>query len=189
MWHSLRTRLLLATILVVLIAIGVTVFVATRRTEGEFQRYVERRSPLDDRRMGYILARFFEETGSWEGVQNEIENLSQYSGQQVVLVDAEGQVIADSAGKLIGRAVDARWPRPAVIVGQGGVSIGTAYLDPLKEPRDPAATFIVAVNRSVLIGALAAGLAAVIVTLFISGRILRPVEHLTSAAEQMARGT
>ncbi len=44
MWGSLRVRLLLATILVVVIAIGVTAFVATRRTEGEFQRYVERRS-------------------------------------------------------------------------------------------------------------------------------------------------
>jgi signal transduction histidine kinase len=40
----------------------------------------------------------------------------------------------------------------------------------------------------VLFGALAAGLAAVIITLFISGRILRPVEHLTAAAEQMSRG-
>ena len=46
MWRSLRFRLLLATILVVLIAVGVTAFVATRRTTGEFQRYVERREPI-----------------------------------------------------------------------------------------------------------------------------------------------
>ncbi len=43
-------------------------------------------------------------------------------------------------------------------------------------------------NRSVLFGALVAGIAAVIVTLFISGRILRPVGQLTQAAEKMADG-
>jgi len=188
MWHSLRVRLLLATILVVLIAIGVTAFVATRRTEGEFQRYVEKRSPLDDRRMGYILARFYEEHGNWEDVQDEIKNLAHISGQQVVLADANGQIIADSAGRLVGQSVEARWPRPAAIVSQNGAPVGTAYLDPLKQPPDPAASFIQAVNRSVLFGALAAGLAAVIVTLFVSGRILRPVEHLTAAAEQMSQG-
>lgn len=188
MLHSLRTRLLLTTVLVVFIAIGVTAFVATRRTEGEFQRYVEKRSPLDDRRMGYILARFYEENGNWEGVQAEIENLAHISGQQVVLADAGGRIIADSTGKLVGKSVEARWSRPAVIVGQGGKSVGTAYLDPTKEPRDPAATFIQAVKRSVLFGALAAGVAAVVVTLFISGRILRPVGHLTAAAEQMSQG-
>jgi len=51
MWRSLRFRLLAATILVVLIAVGVTAFVATRRTMGEFQRYVERRSPLDAKKL------------------------------------------------------------------------------------------------------------------------------------------
>ena len=43
-------------------------------------------------------------------------------------------------------------------------------------------------NRSVLLGALAAGLAAVVVTLALSGRILRPVEQLTAAAGRMAHG-
>ena len=131
MWHSLRVRLLLATILVVLIAIGVTAFVATRRTEGEFQRYVEKRSPLDDRRMGYILARFYEEHGNWEGVRDEIENLAHISGQQVVLADAKGQVIADSAARLAGKLVEAGSPRPAAIFSHGGVPGGAAYLDPL----------------------------------------------------------
>ncbi len=116
MWHSLRVRLLLATILVVLIAVGVTAFVATRRTEGEFQRYVEQRSPLDDRRMGYVLAHFYEENGGWKGVETEAENLAHISGQQVVLADADGQIIADSAGKLVGKPVDTRWPRPAAII-------------------------------------------------------------------------
>ena len=48
--------------------------------------------------------------------------------------------------------------------------------------------FLRAVNRSVLVGALIAGLAAVAVTLALSSRILRPVERLTEAAQRMEKG-
>ena len=103
MWGSLRVRLLLSTILVVLVAVSVIAFVATRRTEGEFQRYVERRSPLDDRRLGYLLAKYYEQHDGWAGVESEVERLGQVAGQQVVLIDAQGKVIADSDDKLQGR--------------------------------------------------------------------------------------
>ena len=110
MWRSLRFRLLVATILVVLIAVGVTAFVASRRTTGEFQRYVERRSPLDDRRLAFFLARTYDKTKSWDGIQSEIAQLAQMSGQRVVVADANRTIVADSDNKLIGKSVDKRWP-------------------------------------------------------------------------------
>jgi signal transduction histidine kinase len=188
MWRSLRLRLLLATVLVVLIAVGVTAFVATRRTEGEFQRYVQRRSPLDDRRLGYVIARYYEESRSWAGIGSEVQRLAQITGQRVVLADANGTVLADSDEKLVGKQVGARWPPPRAVIRASNVPIASVYIDPLGGPPDPDTAFIAAVNRSVLFGALAAGLAAVVVTLFISGRILRPVEHLTTAAGKMSHG-
>ncbi len=188
MWNSLRVRLLLSTILVVIIAVSVIAFVATRRTEGEFQRYVERRSPIDDRRLGYVLAKFYEQNHGWTGVTSEVERLSQFAGQQVVLTDSAGKVIADSAGSLVGQTSEDRWGPPRAIIQDSGAILGAVYIDPLKKPYDPAAAFIQAVNRSVLLGALAAGLAAVIITLVLSGRILRPVENLTAAAGRMAQG-
>jgi signal transduction histidine kinase len=186
--HSLRVRLLLATILVVIIAVGVTAFVATRRTAGEFARYVERRSPIDERRLGYLLSRYYENHRGWEGIQPEIAELGRIAGQRVVLADSAGAVLADSENLLIGQTVGERWPAPRAWVKQGGRPIAAVYLDPLEGPPSPDAAFISAVNRSVLFGALAAGIAAVIVTLFISGRILRPVENLTVAAQQMSHG-
>ena len=116
MWRSLRLRLLLATILVVLIAVGVTAFVATRRTEGEFQRYVERRSPLDDRRLGFFLARYYEDNSGWEGIQPEIGRLGQITGERVVLADAKGAILADSDNKLVGKQVGAHWPQPRAVI-------------------------------------------------------------------------
>ncbi len=188
MLRSLRLRLLVATILVVLIAVGVTAFVATRRTEGEFQRYVERRNPVDDRRMGILLARYYEENDGWKGVDSEVARLGQFTGQRIVLADGDGKILADSDNKLVGKTVGSRWPRPRAVINESGDTIAALYVDPMNVPLDPAAQFIQAVNRSVLFGALAAGIAAVIVTLILSGRILRPVGHLTHAAEKMSQG-
>ncbi|MGE5601414.1 MAG: ATP-binding protein [Nitrososphaerales archaeon] len=188
MWRSLRVRLLVATIFVVLIAVGVTAFVATRRTEGEFQRYVERRGPMDDRRLGLILARYYDENRGWDGIQTEVSRIAQFTGQHVVLADPGGKILADSDNKLVGKAVPARWPSPRAVIQESDQSVAAVYVDPQSGPPDPDQAFIAAVNRSVLFGALAAGVAAVIVTLALSGRILRPVGHLTTAAEKMSHG-
>jgi signal transduction histidine kinase len=188
MLRSLRVRLLLATILVVLIAVGVTAFVATRRTEGEFQRYVERRSPVDEKRLGYFIAHYYEEHQGWAGVETEVARLAQFSGQRVVLADANGQILADSDNKLVGKTVGQKWMPPRAVIRESNEPIAAVYIDPLAGRPDPAAAFIAAVNRSVLFGALAAAVAAVIVTSFVAGRILRPVGHLKDAAEQMSHG-
>lgn len=188
MWNSLRVRLLLSTILVVVIAVGVIALVAAQRTAGEFRRYVERRPPIDDRRLGYVLARFYEQNHGWAGVAGEVERLGQFAGQQVVLTDVTGAVIADSRGSLMGRRAEERWGQPRAVIQEDGAVLGAVYIDPLKRSFDPAAAFIQAVNRSLLFGALVAGLTAVISTLILSGRILRPVENLTAAAERMAHG-
>ena len=188
MWRSLRFRLLIATILVVIIAVGVTAFVATRRTTGEFQRYVQRRGPLDDRRLAFFLARTYDRTKSWDGVQSEVAQLAQVSGQRVIVADANRTIVADSDHKLIGKSVDKRWPPPAAALVSNGDLVGALYLDPMSGAERPDTVFLRAVNRSVLFGALIAGLAAVAVTLALSSRILRPVERLTEAAQRMEKG-
>ena len=188
MWRSLRFRLLLATILVVFIAVGVTAFVATRRTTGEFRRFVERRDPMTDRRLAFFLARTYDRTGSWDGIQSEIVQLAQMSGQRVVVADADRRIVADSEDKLIGKAVDAKWPPPSAALVSAGTLVGALYLDPMSGAKKADTVFLAAVNRSVLVGALIAGLAAVAVTLALSSRILRPVERLTEAAQRMEKG-
>jgi signal transduction histidine kinase len=188
MWRSLRLRLLLATILVVLIAVSVTAFVASRRTTGEFQRYVERRSPMDDRRLAFFLARTYSTRQSWDDIQRDVEQVGQMSGQRIVVADANGKVVVDSEHKLAGKAVDPQWPPPSAGILLGGKPVGFLYLDPVTGPNEADVAFLSAINRSILFGALIAGLAAVLVTLALSARILRPVERLTAAAQRMEKG-
>jgi signal transduction histidine kinase len=188
MWRSLRVRLLAATILVVLIAVGVTAFVVSRRTTGEFQRYVERSSPLSDRRLAFFLGRTYSVSHSWDGIQRDVEQLGQVSGQRVIVADADHKIVADSERKLIGKAADTQWPPPSAVLSVDGAIVGALFLDPVAGPPRADVVFLSAVNRSVLFGALIAGLAAVLVTLGLSSRILRPIERLTEAAQRMERG-
>jgi methyl-accepting chemotaxis protein len=64
---------------------------------------------------------------------------------------------------------------------------GDAVPQPLAEP-SPTIWFLAAVNHFVLVGALMAGAIAVLVTLALSHRIVRPLELLTAAARQMEKG-
>ena len=188
MWHSLRFRLLAATILVVLIAVGVTAFVASRQTTGQFQRYVEERGDSRYRRFAGLLGRSYEMNLRWDDLQPEVERLGQVAGQRVLIADAQNKVVNDSERTLIGRPVGADWSRPSAVILSRGAPVGTLYIDPVTGPSEADIAFLSAVNRSVLIGALIACLAAVLVTLALSARILRPVERLTAAAQRMEKG-
>jgi signal transduction histidine kinase len=188
MWHSLRLRLLLGSILVVFLAVGVTAFVASRQTTGEFQRYVEDRGDSRYRRFAGLLGRSYEMNLRWDVIQPEVERLGQVAGQRVLIADAQNKVVNDSERTLIGRPVGAEWSAPSAIILARGIPVGSLYIDPVTGPSEADTAFLTAVNRSVLIGALIAGLAAVLVTLALSARILRPVERLTAAAQRMEKG-
>ena len=188
MLHSLRVRLLLSIILVVLIAVSVTAIVARQRTTGEFQRYVASGGASTNRRIAFVLARSYTINQGWEDAQVEVERLAQVTDERIVVADQRGHVVADSERALLSQPVQRSWPPPAAIMVTGGVRVGSLYLGPLTGPREADAAFLSALNRSLLLSALLAGLAAVAVTLLLSGRILRPVQRLTAAARRMEKG-
>lgn len=188
MWNSLRVRLLFAIILVVLVAVAVTAVVAGRRTTGEFQRYVARGGPIPFARYAVFLARSYDMRQGWGAVQAEVERVGQISGMRVVVADAQGRIIADSENALVGKSAAGRWQTPPIEIIAGGRSVGFLYMIPPTEPREAERAFLQAVNRSILFGALIAGTVAILVTLAMSDRILRPIERLTAAAQRMEKG-
>lgn len=188
MLRSLRVRLLLAIILVVLIAVSVTAVVARQRTTGEFQRYVESGGNSANRRFAFVLARSYAVNQGWSDIQTEVERLAQITGERVVVADQRERVVGDSEQTLIGQPVRSNWPPPFAIMVAGNTRVGSLYLGPLAGPREADTAFLSALNRSLLLSALLAGLAAVAVTLALSGRIVGPVQRLTTAARRMEKG-
>jgi two-component system sensor histidine kinase BaeS len=187
-WRSLRVRLLLATIVVVLIAVGVTALVVGRSTTGEFQRFVARGG--EDRYFRYAtrLSQVYGMTLSWDDIQPEVERLSEVTGQRVVVADSSGTIVGDSDNKLVGKPVSTKWPPPSAALVANRRPVGFLFVDPAGAPPPAEVAFLSGVRRSLLFGALIAGAAAVLITLVLSGRIVRPVEQLTEAAQRMEKG-
>jgi len=189
MFHSLRFRVLVSLILVIAVAVGVVAFLASRATTGEFERYVERGGILRHQRFEMFLAAYYNRGRSWSGVQSLIEQIGQITGERTILADREGRIVADSANKLIGQSVGQDWAEPVGFVVDRGVAVGIVYVNPLGPADDPQrAAFLASINRALLLAAGVAGLAAVLLTLGISRRILGPVGTLTAAARRMERG-
>jgi signal transduction histidine kinase len=187
-WRSLRVRLLLATILVVLIAVGVTALVAGRSTTGEFLSYVRRGGEERYFRFAAHLTAVYGANLSWDDVQPEVERLGQITGQRVVVADTAGKIVSDSENALIGRSVAATWPPPSAALVVGRRRVGYLFVDPVSGPPAADLAFLSGIRRSLLLGVLVAGAAAVLIILFLSGRIVRPVEQLTEAAQRMEKG-
>jgi signal transduction histidine kinase len=189
LFHSLRFRVLVALILVIVVAVGMVSFLASRATSGEFQRYVERGGTIRHQRFEVFLAGYYTQNRSWSGVQPLVEQMGQITGERIVLADEGGQIVADSANKLVEQTVGQGWAEPVALILQRGVPVGTVYANPLGPADDPQrATFLASINRALLLAAGVAGLAAVLLTVGLSRRILRPVETLTAAARRMEKG-
>jgi signal transduction histidine kinase len=189
MFHSLRFRVLVALIVVIVVAVGVVASLASRATTGEFQRYVERGGMMRHQRFEMFLAGYYTQNQSWSGVQPLVEQMEQITGERTILADGEGRIVADSANKLVGQTVGKNWAEPVALIVQLGVPVGAVYTNPLGPADDPQReAFLASINRALLLAAGVAGLAAVLLTLVLSRRILRPVEALTAAAQRMEKG-
>lgn len=187
MLHSLRFRLLVALILVVVAVVGTIALVSTQVTARTFREYENRRGMMRDRRFEQFLAWHYVRQGSWSDVQLELERIGQITGERVVLADREGRIVADSEGELIGQPVKQDWAAPAALIVHNGAPVGALYVG-LPGGSPGIEGFLASINRTLLLVAVAAGLGTVLLLLGLSRRILGPVEALTAAARRMEAG-
>jgi signal transduction histidine kinase len=203
----------LALILVVAVAVGGIALFSTRAVNNMFQRFERDRGTVRHERLENVLSQYYSEHRSWSGVQGLVERMSHLSGEWVILASEEGQVVADSLGELVGQQVGQDWHTPVAKIGHDGVTVGVLYAGfagrgagpdrktprdwagaaafppppiPGMEPRSEA--FMSSLTRALLLVSGLAGLAAIVLSLLLSRRILGPVEALTKAARRMERG-
>jgi len=186
-FHTLRFRLLVVLILVMVAAVGGIALVSTQVTTRTFQGYENRRGVMRDRRFEGFLTMYYAQHRDWSGVQPELERMGEITGERVVLATGDGRIIADSQGEWIGQPVGRDWGPPAALIVYNGAPVGALYVAfpggiPVSEG------FLVSVNRTLLLVAVVAGLGAVLLTLGLSRRIFAPVEALTAAARRMEAG-
>ncbi|MCE1253076.1 MAG: ATP-binding protein [Anaerolineae bacterium] len=112
------------------------------------------------------------------------------SGMRVILSDPDGRVFEDTTSDLTGKQLSPDQLKNGVPVVLNGQTIALVLVTPndLNQPASPAAEFLTSVNRSILIAALLAALAALILGSFLFFQITAPLRQLKEAAASIAKG-
>ena len=136
------------------------------------------------------LADFHRAHGSWAGVSALVEDPSAQRGpgepDPVIIADANGHIVYGGAGALTRR--DRRAARP--VVNDSGAIVGYVVVRPTLLARlpAPAAVFLHELNRSLLTAGLVAAGLGVVLGLVIARELTAPLQRLTAAAREIARG-
>ncbi len=191
MIHSLRFRLVVSFTLVILVVIGSVFFFINRATQDEIRRFVEYVAQMRAERMEIELCGYCLQRGDWEGIQPFVEQWGNLYGQRIILTDANGIVVADSEGDVLGESYAPDSPgRPLSPPWQTG-TIGTLYITPESSSDVGLIALQILFNeigRFFIWGGLIGVAIALVITFLLSRRVLAPVKALTSAARQLGRG-
>ena len=187
MIYSIRWKLLVGFILIVALAIGTIAFVATRTATHEFDRYITQDQALKYQRLALILSSYYEQTGSWDGVQKLIGKIKRTYNNQIVLANEEGTIVGDTSGSMTGKVSRKGLNLKIATLGEAEDPTGFLFLKDRKRS-ELEKIFLSSVNHSITIAAILSVLAAVLLTTIYSRRTLSPIQELTSAAERISKG-
>ncbi|MFQ6026698.1 MAG: sensor histidine kinase [Dehalococcoidia bacterium] len=194
MIYSVRWQFLLSMVSVILITVGMTAFFANQAATAEIHRLQGQDNSDRTRRLSSLLTEHHLERQTWAGAQDILEMTGELYGQRLVLINQQGRAVADSHLSLLGQQVDPQVRSQgtvALATSQG--RLGTLLFNPelpmgdatfpnlIEEPSTPSLRLLL-----VLSGLLAMGV-AMILTFFLSRRIVAPVESLAKVSRQAAR--
>jgi signal transduction histidine kinase len=191
MKHSLQFRLLIAFTLVIIVTMGSVFFFIHQTTRSEFGRFEEHVERMRTGRIEIELFNYYFHKGGWEGIQPVITQWGNLYGRRIILTDTNGIVVADSQGELLGEPYQSDAPgRPLSPPWEADV-LGTLHVNPPLSPEIgfPSVNIVYkAIGRFFLWGGLVAVAVALLLTFFLSRRILAPVKALTLTARRLGKG-
>jgi signal transduction histidine kinase len=202
--HSLRFRLFLSFLVVILVTVGTVSFFVARSSWDQIRRYEANINDMRTARAASIITGYYNVNGGWEGIQSMVEMIATMEERRIIITDANNTVIADSQDSLRGKEYRAEksgiplyqrtfiGPPPDSSPGgpqnQGfgqGVLIATLYVSPLTST---VTSLIQSINLYLLVGAVLAIVIALIITFLIARGITSPIRALTQTARQFGKG-
>lgn len=126
--NSLRWKLLIGIILIIALTVTVIVILVSRTTTREFDKYISQDKALKYQRLSLLLSSYYEETGSWEGVQRLIDRIKKAYSGRIVLANPKGTIIADSEEKLLGKYLEEGWNMKIATIREDENSVGSLFL-------------------------------------------------------------
>lgn len=214
--RSVAWRILSACLAVAAIAVGAVAYIASQATSEKLRAYVDTSGSFYAQRVAQSLGDYYARNGSGKGVESLLPSLARPFDERLVVADASGTVVADTAGAALGKPaapVEVGQPTPIVInqqkVGDFYLPVGTVGRGPMGSGMGksiqgsgqmgvngtpvavgptPEEIFQWTVTRGILLGSGAAVVLAVLLSLLLTRQIVRPLNLLASASQRLAAG-
>jgi len=205
--RSLSWKLAGALLLIVVVSVGLMAYLTNLSTTREFRQYVVQGNMMYASGVGDGLSSFYSRQGNWDGVQAVLPGWLRVSGERLIVADRQGVIVGDTDGVALGETVSklglTGYGTPITVSGQ---EVGTFYFlysgggmmggmmgmmggQPVSSGGNTAeADFLGGVNRSLWITGAVAAAVALLVGLFLTRQITRPVRALTKGARELSRG-
>jgi two-component system, OmpR family, sensor histidine kinase BaeS len=195
---KLKSKIIISlTTVIIIMGLFQSLFFQTR-VEKIFENYL---SESDQMRIGMIkqaVTSYYVSTGSLKGVDQIIENSNQMNMNMgnmmgrmagtigITILNASGEIVVDTTTKNM-EDKNSSVKEPLVIKGE---TIGTFIAYPVKSDSVShlEQQFVQSVNVTILLGFLVAVLLSLIIGLFLSKKITKPLTQLVSGIEQVSKG-
>jgi signal transduction histidine kinase len=195
--RSISSKLILAFLSIGIISVTIIFITARWNTRAEFIRFL-----TDQNRTDIVaqLTNYYEQNGTWVGA--EIIWYQPYHGHQpgsgpgrsnrnmpFTLTDEEGRVLLPNQRYHIGEKVPASDLAEGVAITQNGRVVGVLVPMPAPyegQPRE--LEFIERINLTLYYGALIGAVIALLLGIFLSRSLTRPIRELTQATHAVSEG-
>lgn len=204
---SLLAKLLVAFALVILVAVTIIFVVANQTTNTEFHAFMFRGGMTPSSQIARELAAYYSARHSWQGVDAFFERtfdampgqmmsgrmpprgMSGMMNASILLVDANGNVIASRDGSALGQKISSGQLAQGVAVQMDGQTIGTlVFPSPTSGLESLEQEFLQRVNRSIFAAGVVAGVIAFVLGSLLVYHITAPLNALAAASRKIAAG-
>ncbi len=206
--RSLSWKLAGALLLIVAIAVGLMAYLTNVNTTREFTQYVTQGNQKNIQSTSDALSQLYYQEGNWDGVQSLLPGFLRSPNDRLVVADASGIIVGDTASQWLGKTVINVGLSNGTSITVSGKEVGELYLitnqagngkgnmgngkggPPSTSPSTASLeqNFLSQVNSSLVLTALIAAAAALIVGLVLTRQITHPIKALVNGARQVARG-
>jgi two-component system OmpR family sensor kinase len=202
--NKLWVRLTLAFVLVTLIGVSTVALLTNQSASNQFRYYLARSEMMGWGDLANDLAAYYEQQGSWEGVEVVLGGMGGpmmqrgrgqgrmgQGGPPTLLADGQGLVIYDSHGQREeGETLSSSEWQQGVSIQVGGQTVGYLLATPpgLGQLQPQEQSFLDQVNRALLLAGALAGALGILLGLGLSRGLTAPLARLTAAARRIAGG-
>ena len=192
--RSITLKLVLAFLGLALVSIVLIVLLVRWNTGAEFSRFVVDRRGAD---LVETLAGYYQENGSWEGIGKTLSTGSYPQRPDnpppqesfFTLADETGKVISAGPGYHPGERIPEGELANGIPIEVGGNRVGTLVMARIPFERNPREEeFIQRTNLMLVYIALGAATVALLIGIFLSRSLTRPIRELTRATHEIAGG-